>query len=326
MIVYTAIQPSGTITLGNYIGSLKNFDALLENCDQAYLNVADLHSITIAIDPQELRNNVKRLLTLFFALDYHKKATIFVQSHVPSHCELTWILLTLSKMGELERMTQYKDKSQKQINCNVGLFTYPVLMASDILLYNTTHVPVGIDQKQHLELAKELANRFNSMYQKDVFVIPQAQIKKQGSKIYSLTDPSKKMSKSDENPKSYITLWDDANTICKKIKSATTDSVGIINYDPEKQPGVSNLLVIYAELENISMEETLDIFKDQNYGFLKEKVSECIINHLTPIQAKMNYYENNFHEIENYLQEKLKDIKKISDQKINEVYQVMGLK
>lgn len=325
MIVYTAIQPTGNITLGNYIGSLKNFDQSLEGANCAYLSVADLHSITVAQDPKVLSENIKQLLCIFFALGLDKKATIFVQSDVSAHTELTWPLLTITKMGELERMTQYKDKSQKTDNA-VGLFTYPVLMASDILLYNTTHVPVGIDQKQHLELTRDLAMRFNSMYKKDVFVIPKPVIKERGAKIYSLTDPTKKMSKSDENPKSYITLFDDAKTIEKKIKSATTDSVGEINFDFENQPGVSNLLVIYAELNNKKVEDIMDEFKGQNYGFLKQEVAKCIIDHLAPIQEQIKYYYENFDIIEDYLKENTPKVEKIANKKVKEVLTTMGIK
>lgn len=326
MIVYTAIQPTGNITLGNYIGSLKNFTANLKNASQAYINVADLHSITVIKEPSTLNENIKQLLCIFFALGFDKQATIFVQSHVLAHSALTWPLLTMTKMGELERMTQYKDKSKKQEACNVGLFTYPVLMASDILLYNTTHVPVGIDQKQHLELARDLAQRFNTTYGEDIFVLPEPIIQKQGAKIYSLTDPTKKMSKSDSNEKSYITLFDAPDVVRKKIKSATTDSVGVINYDPENQPGVSNLLVIYSELTNTPMEEVLAQFAGQNYGYLKTTVAEAIVQFLVPIQAQIKYYYEHFDEIETYLSRHEPQVRNIANQKLTEVYQTMGFR
>lgn len=326
MIIYTAIQPTGNITLGNYIGSLKNFKNKVKDADQAYLSVADLHSITIVQDPQVLSENIKQLLCIFFALEFEKEATIFVQSHIPAHTELLWPLVTMTKMGELERMTQFKDKSRKQENCNAGLFAYPVLMASDILLYNTTHVPVGVDQKQHLELCRDLAQRANQIYNQELFVVPEPIIEERGAKIFSLTDPTKKMSKSDENEKSFITLFDSPQQVEKKIKSATTDSVGKINYDLETQPGVSNLLVIYAELTNKTMDETLSFFKGQNYGFLKTTLIETINEFLKPIQEKVSYYYNNFDIIEKYLEEHEQTVNTISKKKVEEVYQVMGLR
>lgn len=326
MKVYTALQPTGNITLGNYIGSLKNFSQTLDNTEQAYLAVADLHSITVSQDPDTLAENIKQLLCVFFALGFEQKATIFVQSHVSAHAELTWPLLTLVKMGELERMTQYKDKVQKNsTNNNAGLFTYPVLMASDILLYDATHVPVGEDQKQHLELARDLAQRFNNTYHTDIMQVPEPIIKKQGAKVFSLTNPEKKMSKSDDNPKSYISLFDSPDAIMKKIKSATTDSIGKINFDVKNQPGVSNLLVIYAELEEISMDECLEQFVDKNYGYLKEVVANTIIKHLEPIQAKIKYYYDNFDIIEKYLQSVEPNLVNIANKKIKVVYDTMGI-
>lgn len=323
MNFYTALQPTGKITLGNYIGSLKNYEVNLKNAKNAFLSIADLHSLTTIRNKDELQENIKELLCIFFALDLHKKTKIFIQSHIPAHAELTWILLTITKMGELERMTQYKDK--KSEHNNVGLFTYPVLMASDILLYDTNYVPVGIDQKQHLELAKTLANRFNYEYKTNCFIEPQPLINKNSAKIYSLTEPVNKMSKSDSNPKSYILLTDDEETIRKKIKSATTDSVNEINFDREKQPGVSNLITIYSELENISIEDATNFFKGQNYGFLKNTVADSIIKYLKPIQEKINYYQKNFEEIEAYLAKTETEIKIITDKKIKEIYEIIGL-
>lgn len=286
MVTFSGIQPSGIVTLGNYLGALKHFKANGEKEDNLYC-IVDLHAMTSTTDSKALRSQSKTLAAIYMALGIHEHSTIFIQSHVPMHSELAWILQCIARMGELERMTQYKDKSSKNIAVNVGLFTYPVLMAADILLYDTTHVPVGIDQKQHIEITRDLAERFNSMY-KELFVLPEPVIAEHGAKIYSLTDPTKKMSKSDDNPKSFISILDDEATIRRKIKSATTDSVGVINFDEENQPGVSNLLTIYSLCEDITIDQTILHFKDQNYGFLKSEVADSIVRELLPIQARYN--------------------------------------
>lgn len=287
MVTFSGIQPSGIVTLGNYLGALKHFKANGAKEDNLYC-IVDLHAMTSTTDSKALRAQSKTLAAIYMALGIHEHSTIFIQSHVPMHSELAWILQCLARMGELERMTQYKDKSAKNIAVNSGLFTYPTLMAADILLYDTTDVPVGIDQKQHIEFTRDLAERFNNTY-RELFVLPEARIAKQGAKIYSLTDPTKKMSKSDENIKSYISILDDEATIRRKIKSATTDSIGEINFDEENQPGVSNLLTIYSLCKDISLEDTLVHFQGQNYGFLKSEVADAIVEELTPIQER--YYE-----------------------------------
>lgn len=286
MTIFTGIQPTGNLTLGNYLGAIKNFKQTNSANDESFFCVVDLHAMTVTPDAKTLNANIKSLLATYIALDLHKETNIFIQSHIKEHAELAWFLQCFARNGELERMTQYKDKSAKKVSVSTGLFTYPVLMAADILLYGTHIVPVGEDQKQHIELTRDLAERLNSFYDQDLFTIPEPQIQKAGAKVYSLTEPEKKMSKSDENPKSYILMLDEPNVIKKKIKSATTDSVGEINFDPENQPGVSNLLTIYSICKGISMDETLAHFNGQGYGFLKTEVGDAIVEELAPFQAK----------------------------------------
>ncbi len=289
MRIFTGIQPTGSITIGNYLGSIKNFNATNSTNDESFFCIVDLHALTITPEPQTLYQNIKSLTALYIALGLDQTTNIFRQSQVSGHSELAWILQCHTRNGELERMTQFKDKAQKQGAASTGLFTYPVLMAADILLYDTNIVPVGVDQKQHLELTRDLAERMNSFYKQELFTIPEPQIQGPSAKIYSLTNPEKKMSKSDENPKSYILMLDDEKTITKKIKSATTDSLGDVNFDPENQPGVSNLLTIYAACKNISIDEAVAYFKPEGYGFLKTEVAKAVWEELAPIQEK--YYQ-----------------------------------
>ena len=243
-IVYSALQPSGQLTIGNYLGSIKNFKSLQDQYE-CFFNVADLHSITVPQEPKLLRERTLDLMAIFLASGLEpEKSTLFVQSHVPQHAELSWVLSCMSYMGQLSRMTQFKEKSQKsEENLNVGLFTYPVLMAADILLYQTDLVPVGIDQKQHLELARDLAERFNNKYS-DTFVIPDGIIGKETGKIMSLKNPEKKMSKSDEDVNSFILLLDDEETIKRKIRKSVTDSLGHFDYTDD-QKGLKNLINMY---------------------------------------------------------------------------------
>ncbi len=289
MRIFTGIQPTGQITLGNYLGSIKNFNSTNTEDDESFFCIVDLHALTTTPSAKTLYDNIKSLTAFYIALGLDKTTNIFIQSQVTGHSELAWILQCHTRNGELERMTQFKDKSQKQEAPSTGLFTYPVLMAADILLYDTNIVPVGVDQKQHIELTRDLAERMNRFYDKELFTIPEPKIQGPSAKIYSLTNPEKKMSKSDENPKSYILMLDDEKTITKKIKSATTDSVGVVNFDPENQPGVSNLLTIYASCKNISIEEAVTYFKPEGYGFLKTEVAAAIWEELKPIQER--YYE-----------------------------------
>ena len=279
------MQATGCLTLGNYLGALKNWLTLSEQYECFY-SVVDLHSITVRQDPTEFRQKAKNLLALYIAagLDPEKNC-IYYQSHVSGHAELAWILNCFTYMGELNRMTQFKDKSAKHAdNINAGLFTYPVLMAADILLYQTDVVPVGIDQLQHLELTRDIAQRFNAIYG-DVFTIPEPFIGKTGAKIMSLQDPLKKMSKSDENPNASIYLTDDRDTIIRKFKRAVTDSEAKILHR-EEQPGVSNLIEIYSACTGKSFEEVEKEFDGKGYGDFKLAVGETVADMLTPLQTR----------------------------------------
>lgn len=283
--LFSGMQATGNLTLGNYLGALKNWVTLNEEYNCFYC-VVDEHSITVRQDPAELRKRARNLLTLYIAagLDPEKNC-IYYQSHVSAHAELAWILNCYTYMGELNRMTQFKDKAAKHAdNINAGLFTYPVLMAADILLYQADVVPVGIDQMQHLELTRDIAQRFNSIYG-DVFTVPEAYIGKVGAKIMSLQDPSKKMSKSDENVNASIYLMDDADTIMRKCKRAVTDSEGVILYRDE-QPGVKNLINIYSACTGKTPEETVAEFDGRGYGDFKMAVGEAVISVLRPLQEE----------------------------------------
>lgn len=325
MRIFTGIQPTGTLTLGNYLGSIKNFKKTVNPEDESFFCIVDLHALTVNPDAKTLHENIKSLCALYIALDLHKITNIFVQSSVRAHSELAWMLQCHTRNGELERMTQYKDKSQKKINVSTGLFTYPVLMASDILLYDADIVPVGVDQKQHIELTRDLAERVNGFYKKDLFTIPEPKIEGPSAKIYSLTDPTKKMSKSDENLKSFISMLDDEKTITKKIKSATTDSIGEINFDPENQPGVSNLLTIFSTCRGISMDETLTHFDAQGYGFLKTEVAKAVCDELLPIQEKYFEIMNDEQMIIDALASGTEKANLVAEQKIIDVKKTFGL-
>jgi len=283
--LFSGMQATGTLHLGNYLGALKNW-LEFENEYECFYCVVDMHSITIRQDPAELRKKARNLLTLYIAAGLDPvKNCIYYQSHVSAHAELAWILNCFTYMGELNRMTQYKDKSAKHAqNINAGLFTYPVLMAADILLFQSDIVPVGEDQKQHIELTRDIAERFNNIYG-DVFTIPEPYIKKTGARIMSLQDPTKKMSKSDENPNASIFLLDDTDTIIRKFKRAVTDSDNEIRYSEEK-PGISNLIEIYSIAAGKTIEETEKEFEGKGYGEFKLAVGEAVANMLKPIQTR----------------------------------------
>ena len=286
-VLFSGMQATGNLTLGNYLGALKNWVTLSDEYECFY-SVVDMHSITIRQDPAELRRRARALLTLYIAagLDPEKNC-IYYQSHVSGHAELAWILNCFTYMGELNRMTQFKDKAAKHAdNINAGLFTYPVLMAADILLYQTDLVPVGIDQMQHLELTRDIAQRFNAIYG-DVFTIPEAYIGKVGAKINSLQNPEKKMSKSDENPNASIYLMDDADTIMRKFKRAVTDSEACICYRDE-QPGIKNLINIYCTCTGKTPDEAVAEFSGRGYGELKAGVGEAVVSVLNPLQAEVD--------------------------------------
>ena len=285
-VLFSGMQATGNLTLGNYLGALRNWVALSEEYECFY-SVVDMHSITVRQDPAELRKRARKLLMIYIAagLDPEKNC-IYYQSHVSGHAELAWILNCFTYMGELSRMTQFKDKSAKHAdNINAGLFTYPVLMAADILLYQADVVPVGVDQKQHLELTRDLAERFNAIYG-EVFTVPEPYIAQVGARIMSLQDPSKKMSKSDENPNGSIYLMDDADTVARKCKRAVTDSEGVILYRDE-QPGVKNLLDIYCACTGKTPQEAVAEFDGQGYGTLKTAVAESVNTILAPLQKRV---------------------------------------
>ena len=283
--IFSGIQPSGTLTLGNYIGALRNFK-VLENDYQCIYCVVDMHAITVRQDPAALRRRCLELAGIYIAsgLDPQKNI-IYCQSHVSGHAELGWILNCFTYMGELQRMTQFKDKSAKHAdNINAGLFTYPVLMAADILLYQADLVPIGADQKQHLELTRDIAQRFNAIYG-DVFTIPDGYFGKVGSRVMSLQEPTRKMSKSDPE-ETYIALLDPPEVIRRKIKRAVTDSDGEIRFDPAEKPGVSNLLSILAALTDTTPDAAALELSGLGYGQLKERVSDAVIATLEPLQAE----------------------------------------
>jgi len=285
-VLFSGMQATGTLTLGNYLGALKNWLTLSDEYECFY-SVVDLHSITVRQDPAELRRRSRDLLTLYIAAGLDpKKNCIYYQSHVSGHAELSWILNCFTYMGELNRMTQFKDKSAKHTdNINAGLYTYPVLMAADILLYQADVVPVGKDQLQHLEITRDIATRFNSIYG-DVFTIPEPYVGKTGAKIMSLQEPAKKMSKSDENANASIFLMDDTDTIIRKFKRAVTDSYARVSYNDE-QPGIKNLMDIYGSCTGKTPEEIEKEFDGKGYGDFKLAVGESVASMLRPVQQRV---------------------------------------
>ncbi len=285
--IFSGIQPSGGLTLGNYIGALRNW-ALLQNEYDSYYCVVNLHAVTVRQEPTALRRRTRETAALLMACGIDPNvSTLFIQSHVHEHTELTWALSCNTYMGELMRMTQFKDKSARHSdNVNAGLFTYPVLMAADILLYQAHLVPVGADQKQHVELTRDVAIRFNKAYG-ETFTVPEPYIPQVGGRVMSLQDPTKKMSKSDDNPNAYIALLDDPDTIVRKFKRAVTDSEACIANDPSR-PGVYNLLSIYSSCTGKSMDEAVADFAGQGYGALKAGIADVVIDTLRPIQDTYN--------------------------------------
>lgn len=284
-VIFSGLQPSGKLTLGNYIGAVSNWVKLQEEYNCFYC-VVDLHAITQYQVPKDLRRQTMEALAIYLACGLDpEKNTLFIQSHVTAHTEATWLLSSMTYFGELSRMTQFKDKSSRQSeNINAGLFTYPVLMASDILLYQTDLVPVGSDQKQHVELTRDIANRFNNKYS-DTFKIPEVYIPKVGARIMSLQEPTKKMSKSDENENGCIYLLDPPAVIKRKFKRAVTDSVGIVQI-ADDQPGIKNLISIYSVCAGITEEAVVEKFKGEGYGVFKEAVADVVIETLKPVQER----------------------------------------
>ncbi|WP_027408927.1 tryptophan--tRNA ligase [Anoxybacteroides tepidamans] len=321
--IFSGIQPSGVITLGNYIGAMRQF-VELQHEYQCYFCIVNQHAITVPQDPKELRKNIRSLAALYLAVGIDPdKATLFIQSEVPAHAQAGWILQCLAYIGELERMTQFKDKSAGKEAVSAGLLTYPPLMAADILLYKTDIVPVGEDQKQHIELTRDLAERFNKRYG-DIFTIPEARIPKIGARIMSLADPAKKMSKSDPNQKAFITLLDEAKTIEKKIKSAVTDSEGTVRYDKETKPGIANLLNIYSILANKSIEQLEQEYAGKGYGEFKADLAQVVIDTLAPIQEKYyNLMESDL--LDRVLDEGAEKANKVASEMLKKMENAMGL-
>ena len=286
-VIFSGIQPSGNLTLGNYLGALRNFTKVQDE-NECYYCVVNQHAITVPQDPKMLHERTRQLAAIYLAAGLDpEKAVLFVQSEVPEHVQLGWIMTTMSYVGELERMTQYKDKASKRgDSVPAGLLTYPPLMAADILLYQTNLVPVGDDQKQHLEITRDLAQRFNRVYGEDVFTIPEILLGQDGTRVMSLQEPTKKMSKSDDNQTATVYLLDTPKDIEKKIKRAQTDSDNAVRYDREAKPGISNLMDIFAALTDKSHEEIEKAYAGQGYGTFKKDVAEATISVLEPIQNR----------------------------------------
>lgn len=321
--VLTGLQPTGVITLGNYIGAIKQMVKYQEMYD-SYIFVADLHSITVPQEAEKLHSNIRSLIALYLACGIDaEKNTIFIQSENEYHTNLSWLLECNSYFGELSRMHQFKEKSKKSENFTAGLFTYPALMAADILLYDIDYVPVGIDQKQHVELTRDLAQRFNNKYG-DTFVMPEPLITATGTKIMDLVTPDKKMSKSAENPKGVIRLLEDKEVIRKKIMSATTDSEMLVKYDVENKPGISNLINIYAALTGENIENIEQKFATSNYGTFKKEVAEIVIAEIEKIQERYSEYINST-KLDEILDAGRDKTRQIAKAKYEEARRKMGL-
>lgn len=320
----SGIKPTGRLTLGNYIGAIREFVKYQDEYEM-FIFIANQHALTIPIKAAELHRNTKDLIAIYLAAGLDpKKVTLFLQSDVPAHAQLGWIMTCLSGYGELQRMTQFKDKMAKQeTGITAGLFTYPSLMAADILLYDPEYVPVGQDQQQHVELTRDLAERFNKRYS-DTFTIPEPLVTKVGAKIYDLQNPTKKMSKSESSPKGVIDLLDDPKSARNKIKGAVTDSLGHVAFDPENQPGVSNLLTILSALSGESIDSIVARYEGKGYGDLKEETGQAVHDFLTALQAK---YKEILAEgkVDAILKEGAERASRIANKKISKVYRKVGL-
>lgn len=325
-VVLSGCQPSGDLTIGNYLGALKQW-VDMQDSHNCYYMLVDQHAITVRPDPQALRKATLDGLALYLACGVNpEKSTIFIQSHVPEHAQLSWILSCYTQMGELNRMTQYKDKSQKsEANMNSGLFTYPVLMAADILLYGANRVPVGDDQKQHLELARDIATRFNNLYG-DIFVVPEPYIPEFGARVMSLQEPTKKMSKSDTNPSNFIGLLEEPKKIAKKIKRAVTDSdeQARIYFDVDEKPGVSNLLSLLSCTTGQTIEQLVPQYEDKMYGHLKGDVADAVVAMLEPIQEKYQQYRNDHTFIEQVMRSGAEKASERASTILTSVYDAVG--
>ena len=321
--ILTGIQPSGVITLGNYIGAIKQMVRMQDEF-KSYIFIADMHAITVPQDPQKLHENIRSLVALYLACGIDPdKNIIFIQSENEYHANISWLLECNTPFGELSRMTQFKDKSSKNANFYAGLFTYPVLMAADILAYDVDYVPVGIDQKQHVELARNIALRFNKKYG-ETFKVPDAYITDAGTKIMDLVTPDKKMSKSSDNPKGVIRILDDVASIRKKIMGATTDSDCLIKFDPENKPGISNLINICVAITGLSIKEIEDMFANKNYGEFKKYVADIVVEEVEGIQKR--YFELiNSSKLDEILDENIKITREIAKNKFMMMKEKIGL-
>lgn len=322
--MFSAVQPSGSITLGNYLGAIKRWKEYQDDYNCIFA-LADLHTITVRQDPEKFHKNIMELYALFLACGIDpKKSIFFIQSHVHTHAELSWILSCFTQFGELSRMTQFKDKSKKYTdNVNVGLFCYPVLMASDILLYDADFVPIGEDQKQHVELTRNIAQRFNGIYG-DTFVVPNPVIPKVGARIMSLQNPNSKMSKSDDNPNSCVFLLDSPDDIMKKFKKAVTDSGSSIKITSGIKTGINNLINIYSSVTGMTISKVESDFEGKGYGEFKKVVGEIIIEKLLPIQNEFKKYMQDLSYIEKMYKEANEKAIEISQRKLSEVKKKIG--
>ena len=323
-ILFSAVQPSGILTIGNYLGALKNFTKLQSDYDSIF-SLADLHTLTVKQEPSVLRNNVYELVALYLACGLDpEKSILFAQSHVSAHAELCWVLNTVCYPGELSRMTQFKDKSRKhEDNINMGLMDYPVLMAADILLYQTELVPIGADQKQHLELARDLAIRFNNKYG-EIFKIPEGYMSKNAARVMSLAEPERKMSKSDANLNAFISMNDDKDTIIRKFKRAVTDSGNEIRFSPEK-PGISNLLTIYSAFTETTISDAEKKFEGCGYGDFKIAVGEAVAEVVDPIRLEKNKLLSDKAYLDDVLKSGAERAERLAYRTLNKVYKKLGL-
>ncbi|SDY97303.1 tryptophanyl-tRNA synthetase [Proteiniborus ethanoligenes] len=322
-VIFSGVKPTGEPTLGNYLGALKNWVELQDDYD-CYYCIVDLHAITVPQEPKDLRRRSLEILAQYIATGIEpEKNTLFFQSHVSAHAELSWVLNCISYMGQLGRMTQYKEKSQKgEENLNAGLFTYPVLMAADILLYGADLVPVGEDQKQHLELARDLAIRFNNRYS-ETFKIPDVYMSKFGNRIMGLQDPLSKMSKSGDDENDYILIIEDADVTARKIKRAVTDSIGIVKYSDE-QPGIKNLITIYSKFSGESIADIENKYENQGYGKFKGDLAEIVVEGLRPIRKKYSDLMNNKDYLQTIYTEGARKAEYVANKTLRKVYKKVG--
>lgn len=322
--VFSGVQPSGIPTIGNYIGAMKGFVDLQDSYDAIY-SVVNQHAITVPQDPKLLKQMTRQLAALYLAIGIDpKKAILFVQSDVPAHAQMAWIIQCMTGLGELERMTQFKDKARKQEAVNAGLLAYPTLMVGDIVLYDANFVPVGDDQKQHLELTRNFVDRFNSRFGDNLLVKPEPLIPEEGGRIMSLQDPTSKMSKSDTNTKAFVSMLDTPKQITKKIKSAVTDSIGEVNYDKENQPAVANLLQIFASFSGKSIDSIVSDYTGQGYGNFKGDLADLVVSTIEPIQER---YESllTSSDLDDILQDGAKRASAIAESTLSRVEKAIGL-